>query len=178
MNNDSELIDRYKNGDMLAFGELVQRYKQPLLQYLGVHSQSHDIIQETFQKVHEKINLYHEGSPFKAWLYKIARNCQIDTSRKEQRRLDKLNDYIATCDLNERPQEPSAAMAQTELISTVQSAVHELSQMQREVLIMNYFHGLSYSEISGILGCSVSSVKTHMTRAIMNLARTLPEKGV
>ena len=96
MKTDKELVLDFKNGNAVAFDDLVDRYRQPLFSYLGADSQTQDIIQETFQKVHEKIGQFNDTSPFKAWIYRIARNCQIDASRKERRRLDKLNDYIST----------------------------------------------------------------------------------
>ena len=174
MKTDKELVLDFKNGNTIAFDDLVDRYRQPLFSYLGADTQAQDIIQETFQKVHEKIGQFNDASPFKAWLYRIARNCQIDASRKERRRLDKLNDYVSTIqDMTDTA--PSEKIVAGELKDSVQLAINALSEMQREVLIMNYFHGLSYPEIAGVLRCSVSSVKTHMSRAIMNLARSLPD---
>ena len=174
MKTDKELVIDFKNGSAVAFTNLVDRYQQPLFSYLGADSQAQDIIQETFQKVHAKIGQFNETSPFKAWIYRIARNCQIDASRREKRRLDKLNDYISTYqELTESA--PSEKIVESEIKQSVRFAINALSEMQREVLIMNYFHGLSYPEIAGVLGCSTSSVKTHMSRAIMNLARVLPD---
>ena len=174
MRTDKELVLDYKNGNNFAFDDLVDRYHQPLFSYLGADSQAQDIIQETFKKVHEKIDQFNDTSPFKAWLYRIARNCQIDASRKERRRLDRLNDYVST--IQEKTDfAPSKKIVDGELKESVRNAINSLSEMQREVLIMNYFHGLSYPEIAGVLNCSTSSVKTHMSRAIMNLARTLPD---
>ncbi|MCH2204532.1 MAG: RNA polymerase sigma factor [Lentisphaerales bacterium] len=174
MKTDKELVLDFKNGNAVAFDDLVDRYRQPLFSYLGADSQTQDIIQETFQKVHEKIGQFNDTSPFKAWIYRIARNCQIDASRKERRRLDKLNDYISTFQ-EKADTAPSEKIVAGEIRLFVRQAINSLSEMQREVLIMNYFHGLSYPEIAGVLCCSVSSVKTHMSRAIMNLARTLPD---
>ena len=174
MKSDKELVLDFKNGNSFAFDDLVDRYQRPLFNYLGSGSQAQDIIQETFQKVHEKIGQFNDASPFKAWLYRIARNCQIDASRKERRRLDNLNDYVSNFQ-ELTYSAPSEKIVQGEVRQKVQLAINALSEMQREVLIMNYFHGLSYPEIAGVCKCSVSTVKTHMSRAIMNLARSLPD---
>jgi RNA polymerase sigma-70 factor, ECF subfamily len=174
MKTDNELVSDYMNGDSTAFRHLVDRYRRPLFTYLGSDAEAYDIIQETFHKVHDKISQFNETSPFKSWLYRIARNCQIDASRKERRRLDKLSEYVSLIQ-HDVDAGPSKSMAAAELKEAVRDSVNKLSEMQRQVLIMNYFHGLSYPEISGILKCSVSTVKTHMSRAIMNLARTLPD---
>ena len=179
MKTDSELVLAFKNGSDDAFGEIMARYRQPLHNFLGGTFEASDLVQETFSKAYNNIHSFNErtSSSFKCWLYKIARNCQIDACRKNNRHQIALDSFSILGKTNVRP--PFAALVQNEYKEQVRKCIDDLSEMQREVLIMSYYHDLKYNQIAEILGCSLSAVKTHMSRAVMRLAQTLPtpDKG-
>lgn len=178
MESDLKLILATKQGDSDAFGELFERYHSPLLSYIGHRSDAKDLLQETFNKAYNKIHTFNESYSFKCWLYKIARNCIIDASRKDIRHQAFLIDVIPFL-RSGAEHSYSAQLVKEEYKSLVRSAIDELSDMQREVLIMSYYHDLTYNQIAEILECSLSAVKTHMSRAVLKLSQTLPkpEKG-
>jgi RNA polymerase sigma factor (sigma-70 family) len=177
MKTDSELIIDFKEGNVDAFNELIKRYRLPLLKFLNSSQDASDLVQETFNKAYAKINTFNESSSssFKCWLYRIARNCQIDASRKENRHQDFLNSLAQMQVMHANP--PFAHLLKSEYSFQVRTCINELSEMQREVLIMNYYHDLKYNQIAEILGCSLSAVKTHMSRAVLKLSQTLPSPG-
>ena len=177
MNSDLHLITATKNGDPEAFGQLFNRYHGPLMSYIGNRSDAKDLIQETFRKAFSKIHTFNESYSFKCWLYKIARNCMIDATRKDSRHQSLIIDFIPL--LQGKVSAPSVEMVKEEYRDLVRKAIDDLSDMQREVLVMSYYHNLTYVQIAEILDCSLSAVKTHMSRAVLKLSQTLPrpEKG-
>ena len=174
MKSDLHLVLATKKGNSDAFGELFERYHSPLLMYIGHRSDAKDLLQETFNKAYHKIHTFNESYSFKCWLYKIARNCIIDASRKDSRHQTFLLDLIPF--LQSASEKPYASqLVKEEYRMLVREAIDDLSEMQREVLIMSYYHNLTYVQIAEILDCSLSAVKTHMSRAVLKLSQTLPK---
>ena len=176
MKSDLYLIEQTRQGHSEAFGELFDRYHSPLLSYIGNRSDAKDLLQETFKKAFHKLHTFNESYSFKCWLYKIARNCMIDASRKDIRHQSLLLDLVPLIQ-NSTVKPHSASLVKDDYRSLIKAAINDLSEMQREVLIMSYYHGLTYNQISEILECSVSAVKTHMSRAVLKLSHTLPRPG-
>ena len=65
-----------------------------------------------------------------------------------------------------------------ELRQTVQSALETLPPRQRAALVLAYYQGHTYPEVAEIMGCSLGTVKTHMSRALKKLSAQLPRGGV
>ena len=88
--DDRELISRFKEGDRIAFKELVTRYQQRLfaVAYGIVRDEEAalDIVQETFIKVHKNLHTFQGASSFYSWVYRIATNLSIDYRRAKKRR--------------------------------------------------------------------------------------------
>lgn len=178
MKSDEELVTEYKKGDTQAFNELVHRYKNRLTSFLGGKTDAKDLVQETFKKVFKNLSSFNEERSFKAWVFKIAKNCSIDEGRKAKSRFNLLE----SCELPELEDEsinsPAISLRKSERKKALLSAVNALPQKQREVLTLSYFQGMTYPEIAIQLNCSVSSVKTHMARAVQKLAKSLPDGGL
>lgn len=174
---DEVLMEAYRGGDTTAFPDLVQRYQSLLFGYLMrmVHNReiAEDCFQETFLRVHTKAHTYRSGAKFKSWLFTIATRIAVDRLRKKQRRpvfqsLEENEPVEAGTD------SPDEATAQSELRQTVETAIETLPPQQRAALILSYYQGHTYPEVAEIMGCSLSSVKTHMSRALKKLATRLP----
>jgi RNA polymerase sigma-70 factor (ECF subfamily) len=186
--SDESLVAAHVAGDRAAFRELVQRYGDGVLGYLvhmtGNRSQAEDLFQETFTRVHEKARTFRGGS-FKSWLYTIATRAAIDSGRRRKRVTMISLDQQADCDGDcpsplsmlgaDDASDPADELVRQERKQQVRQAVERLPVKQRATLIMAYYQQLSYAEVAEALGCSVGSVKTHMSRALAALARTLPD---
>ena len=87
---DEELIRRFQAGDERAYVELVNRYKDRLLnfvfQFLGDIEQAEDVVQDTMLRLYEKKHYYKEIAKFSTWIYTIARNLANTELRKKKRR--------------------------------------------------------------------------------------------
>ena len=186
---DEELIMSHQQGDPTAFGELIGRYGTPLLGYLvkmmGNRQRAEDMFQETFVRVHTKAASYREGGNFKAWMYTIATRVSIDGIRKMKRRpatvpLNGHGDNPGTdSDIApSRAPRPDQDAIASERRNQVQQAISHLPVRQRAALVLSYYHDLTHKEIADIMKCSLSTVKTHLSRALKTLARTLPDPGI
>jgi len=189
MGNDESLIAAHLQGDPTAFRELVRRYGDSVLGYLfrmtGNRDQAEDLFQETFKRVHEKARTYRGGS-LKSWLFTIATRVTIDLVRRRKRlTLISLNQDSDCDDENSGQQasalaagdavDPADEMVKEEQKEQVRRAVESLPVGQRAALVLAYYQQLSYREVAEVLGCSVGSVKTQMSRALGTLAKRLPD---
>ncbi len=183
---DEDLIAAHVQGDQKAFAELVNRYGKLLLGYLvrisGSREQAEDMFQETFLRVHSKATTFREGSKFKPWLFRIATNISIDGIRKSKRRpvtvpLEGHGDNPgAESDIlpSRSPLPDDGAMA-SERKQIVQGAINALPTRQRAALVLSYYHGLTHKEIAEAMQCAPGTVKTHLSRALVALAKLLPD---
>ena len=184
---DESLVAAHLRGDPAAFGELVRRYGDGVLGYLfrmtGNRDQAEDLFQETFQRVHEKARSYRGGS-FKSWLFTIATRVTIDTARRRKRltilSLNQTADgdddppALATAAARDTA-DPVDKLVRREQKEQVRRAIESLPVGQRAALVLAYYQQLSYAEVAEALGCSISAVKTQMSRALAKLARKLPD---
>jgi RNA polymerase sigma-70 factor (ECF subfamily) len=182
--SDEALIAAHRTGDSAAFGELVRRYADSLLGYLvrmiGDRQHAEDVFQETFIRVHAHAGRFCDDGRFKTWLFTIATRRSIDLLRKRGRGLvcisldDDNGETNLEKELPDSSGDPSFHAERKEVKEKVRAAVESLPGQQRAVLLLTYFHGLSYPEAAVALQCSVGTVKTHMSRALKSLAKKLP----
>jgi RNA polymerase sigma-70 factor (ECF subfamily) len=184
---DESLLDAHLRGQEGAFHELVRRHGDSLLGYLfhmtGNRDQAEDLFQETFKRVHEKAHTF-RGARFKGWLFAIATRAAIDQLRRRKRTATVSLDRDADCEdsdclaaaaMADDGLDPADEIVKREQKQQVRRAVESLPERQRATLILAYYQQLSYEEVARILGCSVGTVKTQMSRALGTLARRLPD---
>ncbi len=184
--SDEDLMIAHREGNAEALGALIARYATPLLSYLsrmiGERGQAEDLFQETFMRVHAKAWSFRSDGRFKPWLFTIATRLAIDAIRRRGRRpalvsLDGDPDCpgIGPDPAHAPASNPGSDMIRAELKEQVRQAVDSLPERQRAALVLAHFQGLGYDEVAKVMSCSVSTVKTHMARAIRTLARLLPD---
>lgn len=174
---DEFLMKAHREGDPSAFSDLVHRYHNPLFGYLMrmLHHRelAEDCLQETFLRVHKKGRTYRTGAKFKSWLFTIATRIAIDTLRKNRRALETQSlDHTAPVEAPAASPDEEAVRSETR--ETIRAAVESLPPKQRAALILSYYQGHTYSEVADIMGCSLGTIKTHMSRALKKLATILP----
>jgi RNA polymerase sigma-70 factor (ECF subfamily) len=149
----------------------------------GNRDQAEDLFQETFKRVHEKANTF-RGPRFKGWLFAIATRAAIDHLRRRKRlsviSLDQSDncdggDCTAVAATADNAVDPGIEIIRQEQKQLVLRAVEALPDRQRATLILAYYQQLSYQEVAQVLGCSIGTVKTQMSRALGALARKLPD---
>ena len=186
--SDESLVAAHLAGDQAAFCELVRRYGDGVLGYLfhmtGNLSQAEDLFQETFKRVHEKAHTF-RGGRFKSWLFTIATRAAIDSGRRRRRLrvvsldqgddCDEGNSSQVTTLADDNAADPADEMVKEEQKQQVRRAIEALPAKQRATLILAYYQQLSYQEVAQVMGCSIGTVKTQMSRALAALARRLPD---
>ena len=88
--SDHQLIEATKPGDEAAFAEIVNRYRNPitnfLYRFLNDYEEAVDLAQETFVRVYFAIERYHTDYAFSTYIYRIATNLAISEIRRRKRR--------------------------------------------------------------------------------------------
>lgn len=182
---DAALMLRVKQGDVEAFEELVERYKQPIINlcYRTLHdpTEAEDLAQNVFVQVFKSAARYRVSAKFSTWLYTIARNlCLNEIRRRSRHPADSLD--LGHLDNEDQPfrqyedkklYSAPDQLLQGELVRKVEEAIAALPEAQRTALILCREEELSYEEIALVLGCSLSATKSLIHRGRETLKRKL-----
>ena len=180
---DEQLIARFQSGDERAYIELVNRYRDRLINFvfpfLGDFEQAEDVVQETMLKLYEKTHYYREIAKFSTWIYTIARNLANTELRKKKRR---KTTYISRMTKDDRQYDIPAVQAdlnqnlQNEFIrDRIHAAINELPEHFKTVIILRDIQELSYDDISNIVGVPLGTVKSRINRARLQLQAELQD---
>jgi len=173
---DAELMLRVKRGDRAAFRELVDKYKQPVMNFvyrsLRDETEAEDLAQIVFLQVYKSRDRYERTARFSTWLFTIARNlCLNEIRRRARHPADSLQETHAENDeLPARQYEdksvtlPDAGALQGELAGKIEEALAQLPENQRTAILLCRQEELSYEEIARVLGCSLSATKSLIHR--------------
>jgi RNA polymerase sigma-70 factor (ECF subfamily) len=172
---DAALMLRVKQGDAEAFEELVEKYKRPVLnlvyRMIGDPTEAEDLAQNVFVQVFKSADRYRVSAKFSTWLFTIARNLCLNEIRRRKRHpadsLDAptLNDEEPRQYQDQKTAAPGENLAESELISKIEEAVHDLPENQRTALLLFRDRELAYEDISEVIGCSLSATKSLIHRA-------------
>ncbi len=176
---DRALARLAKKGDRQAFKELVSMYegraKAVALGIMGNRDDAEDIVQEAFVKAYRNISSFRGQSSFYTWLYRIIHNLSIDASRRAYRRYEVSTDDSAKIDYAARQgssdnyighvDDPDQYMRRQEIRSRFSEALSALSPEHRTVITLREIDGLSYSEISDVVGCTKGTVMSRLHHA-------------
>ena len=182
---DAELMLRVRQGDAVAFEELVEKYKQPvtnlLARVLRDATEAEDLAQNVFVQVFKSADRYRVEAKFSTWLFTIARNlCLNEIRRRSRHPADSL-------DAAENPEDDTAGrqfedrkntsapdlLLRDELTSKVEEALAALPENQRTAILLFKEKDMSYDEISKILDCSLSATKSLIHRGRETLKQKL-----
>lgn len=171
--DDTELMCRAESGSAEAFGCLVRRHQDALVSFfirMGAHSESEDLAQETFLRLHNVRGRYRPAAKFTTFLYTIARHVWIDSIRRF-RRFRRFEERVKHEADRSHDGEIGAARARLD----VQVALRALPEKLRSVVVLSLYHGLRYAEIAAVLGIPVGTVKSRMFTALSRLKEMLDD---
>ena len=184
--DESALIQDAQRGDLQAFNTLVLHYQSQVynLAYrvMGEGDSAADATQDAFIRAYKNIRRFHGGS-FKSWLMRIVTNACYDELRRRKRRpqtsLDAL--YVVEEDANPsftaKTETPEAHTQRVELADAIQECLSRLPEKQRMTAVLCDVQGYSYDEITAIMGVSLGTVKSRLSRARAKLRDCLRGKG-
>lgn len=163
---DEDLMLQVRNGAGEMLGVLFDRYHAPLYNFysklMGDRGVSEDLVQEVFLKILRYRESYRPGTPFRAWIYQIARNARIDYFRKTPRQVAFDPEMLP-------PVLPKDSAQQNQEATLLHRAMMQMPEEKREVLVLARFQELKYEEIAQLLGCELNTVKTRVHRALHEL---------
>lgn len=169
--DDRVLLDRIRRGDTEGAAELFERYAPSLLRFadrlLSNRGLAEEVTQEVFVKVIARAHQYDGRAEVSSWLFAIAANACRDRRRRERRAPVVPIDGVA--EPAARGEGVERSLIDREQRDAVRRALSELSEEQREALVLARYHGLPYAEIAEVLGISVGAVKTRIFRAVETL---------
>lgn len=170
------LIEKARDGDHEAFGELYALYFTPVYRYIyvrvGVKHDVDDIAQTVFLKAWQAMARYeNQGRPFLAWLFTIARNTVYDYRKKKREVL--LDDTpIRDESVSLSPRDEEKELHDEQLLLVRRALLH-LSQDQQDVIALRFIEGRSYREISNLIEKSQDAVRAIASRGLRELRKKI-----
>jgi len=169
--------------DERAFAQLVRRWEGPIqrlcARMTGDVQRGEDLAQDTFARVFAKRKDYQPSGKFSTWLWRIALNLCYDELRRRQRReessLDGMcGEAVATLEAFVAPEpSPDKSLVDQERSELVRSALMQLSETYRTVLVLRHYENLKFREIAGVLDVPEGTVKSRMAEALTQMGRLL-----
>lgn len=178
---------RVRDGDAVAFEELVSRYQGRLLTVLenlvSNREQAEDLAQDVFLRVFRARATYEPGAKFSTWLFTIANNVASNARRSKARRKEvgvpgasPQDSSPMSLDQMARAKSslmPTRSLDKSEQADVVRMAMEALNERQRMALLLAKFEEMSYEDIGKAMGLTVQAVKSLLSRARANLREIL-----
>ena len=185
---DREILERVATGDTEAFGELVERHQDRLInlcrRFLGDPEAARDAAQDVFLKIFRKAGTYRPKGKVSTWMHRIAVNHCLNRLRR--RRIVSFLSFgelgkpspdaerdAAVFDPPDIAADPESRLASRRRWRRTREALDSLPPNQRAVLILAKFEGFSYREIAETLEITESAVESRLFRAMRKITQTL-----
>lgn len=170
-------LPRHSRGDRDAFARLLAAYRRPVYGYLarfGVDEAARDdLFQEIFLKVHASAGSYRPARPLHPWIFTIVANTVRNHFRSRAR--DRAVSLERPEDAPDPRPSPECVVHGRDMLRRLERAIAALPFAQREVVVMAGVDGLRLNEVAEALGIPLNSVKTHLRRGRLRLAKTLAQ---
>ncbi len=187
--DDWSLYAKFENGDLSAFHQLFDRYKNRIFsvsyRFVQNREAAEDIAQEVLIKIFEKKAKFRPRTKFSTWVYRVTANASLDQLRKRKFLGFSLNetrsggedDALPLSDLvGDGAPSISEALANKEIEATVTEAVRSLPEHLKTVMVFFGFEERSYQDIAEILGISTKTVERRIYHAKEILRNKLAQK--
>jgi RNA polymerase sigma-70 factor (ECF subfamily) len=168
--------------DTAAAGQLFDKYYPEVFRYIYHstldHSATEDLTSNVFFSTFRRLGQFQwRGIPFRAWLYRIAAN---EVRMHYRRRKRALAAHAGPVDLEHPSDAPSAATMAAALdeYRLLHTALLELGQKYRTVIVLRYFEGKSLSEICDITNKREGTIKSQLHRGLSQLKDSLERAGL
>jgi RNA polymerase sigma-70 factor, ECF subfamily len=178
--SDVQLMLDVKAGDDSSFDFLLRKYRSPLVNFLNRmvrdSSTAEDLAQEVFLRVYRARKQYTPSAKFTTWLFRIATNVALNSVRDTRRQRMEVSIDAPTDDEDARPMELKARekridehLLERDRIETIRRAILALPEKQRAAVLLHKYEEMDYGEISRVLDCSESALKSLLFRAYESL---------
>jgi len=183
--DEKTIIDGLASGDRSAFKALVDLYKRKIyylaLDMVGNHVDAEDVSQDVFIKVYRHFDTFKKDAKLSSWLYRITYNTCIDHLRKRVAAPAALGEEtLALRGLDENAvmfsaatPDPGGRLEYEHLQGRISRALEKVSPQEKAVFLLRHYDDMMLKEIAEILGLSIGSVKSYLSRAVKKLRREL-----
>jgi RNA polymerase sigma-70 factor (ECF subfamily) len=171
---DFTLVERYANGDMTAFDELMIRYERQIYRlcyrFTSNPDDARDLAQEVFIKAFEHLTDFRREASLKTWLYRIATNHCINHVKSNSQQFVEVTESVRQTDSTAH-----AELEEKEKRERFRLLVTKLPPRQRAILELRINEQLSYEEIAKMSNRSVSTIKASVFFALEKLRKLVKE---
>jgi RNA polymerase sigma-70 factor (ECF subfamily) len=194
LEHDAELMLRVKEGDSASFERLLEKYRSPVISYLYrmVQNQgiAEELAQEVFFRVYRSRLTYEPTAKFTTWLFRIATHLALNSLRdhrneRAQESLDGEDPEARTIQIMDGRRNREQELLAEARLEEVRRAIAALPEKQRAAVLMHKYQEMDYVQISSVLGCSTSAVKSLLFRAyetlrerLRHLSHAAPQEGL
>jgi RNA polymerase sigma-70 factor (ECF subfamily) len=166
--SDEQLMVSYAAGELRAFETLYERHRTALYRYFLHHSGdaaiANDLYQGCWEKVIKAAHRYRSTAPFRAWIYRIARNHLVDHYRRQRPHVDRDPDLAESGNPGPEEQYESDRRA-----SGLTAAIAALPAEQKEALLLKLSAGLDLQSIADVCGVKRETIKSRRRYATARL---------
>jgi len=180
------LIERAKSGDVESFETLIRNHQSYAYniayRMIGNEEDAKDAAQEALIKVFKNLKAFKGDSAFSTWLYRIVMNSCKDLLRKRKPNEISIDKTYETdegevhMELQDDSNDPVTLYEQSEVRVTIESALEELPDNYKSVVVLREIQGLSYDEIAEIEDIPVGTVRSRINRGRRILREILKDK--
>jgi RNA polymerase sigma-70 factor, ECF subfamily len=174
---DRDLITKARRGNVEAYNLLISRWDRRIFNYLlrlvKNREDAMDLSQDVFLKAYQNLAKLEDPSRFSPWLYRIAHNEAYSLLRKNRPESEMGEERAEAV--------PGRRMMPIEVGLAIETAMARLTEDQREAVVLKIYEGFKFEEMSEVLGCPVSTVKSRLYTALDLLKISLapmPMRGV
>lgn len=171
--NDEKLIQMIKSGDMEALDALIQKYYNDIYTYcyrrLSNKHDAEDLTQEVFLHFCRNFDSYAQKGKCKNYLYVIAHNLCINAMQKKK--------PVSLEDVEkESPSNNYSVADQIEETNSVKTALNELPDEQKEVILLRFYHDFKLKDIAQIMNSGLSVTKYRLGQGLKTLSKLLSKE--
>lgn len=183
---DRILVDKARAGDQAAYGLLVSKYQQRVVNLVSRYikgSEAQDVAQEAFVKAWRALDGFKGNSAFYTWLYRIAINTAKNYLVARSRRPAQQDIDVADAELYGHTEalsdtsSPEALLEGEEVKRVILRAIAALPAELKTAIMLRELDGMSYEEIAISMECPVGTVRSRIFRARANITETLADFG-
>jgi RNA polymerase sigma-70 factor (ECF subfamily) len=165
---DADLIRQAAKGSVESYNLLVSRWEKRIYNYLlrttANREDALDLTQDVFLKAYQNLRKLDDPARFAPWLYRIAHNEAYSMFRKRRPETD--IDELEPESVETSITVGGSSVFPIELSLSVAGALARLSSEQREAVVLKIYQGFKFEEMSEILACPVSTVKSRLYTAL------------
>lgn len=177
--SDAALTRLARAGDRAAWGALAARHYEPLFRWLwrvsGRHEVAEDLAQDAFLRAATRMDLFHDGTHFRAWLFRIAHNLWANHCRSSaRRRAGGLEDAAEMPDSALATIDPVQQLANREEIDVLKERLQAVPREWREALLLRAEGELSFRDIAEVQGITEETARWRVFKARKELAAMGP----